>query len=73
MPGGMSAGMSGLSKNGRWTNSTEPEVQPTYETRDGVNFLYWRHRGHGYYIVGGANKGWMWSLKNDIAYQLKAM
>jgi len=55
------------------TNSTEPDVQPTYETRDGVNFLYWRHRGHGYYIVGGANKGWMWSLKNDIAYQLKAM
>lgn len=55
------------------TNSTEPDVQPTYDTRDGVNFLYWRHRGHGYYIVGGANKGWMWSLKNDIAYQLKAM
>ena len=55
------------------TNSNEPDVEPTYDTRDGVNFLYWRHRGHGYYIVGGANKGWMWSLKNDIAYQLKAM
>jgi anti-sigma factor RsiW len=55
------------------TTSAEPDVQPTYETRDNVNFLFWRHRGHGYYIVGGANKGWMWQLKNDIAYQLKAM
>jgi anti-sigma factor RsiW len=55
------------------TNSSEPDVEPTFDKRDGVNLLYWRHRGHGYYIVGGANKGWMWSLKNDIAYQLKAL
>jgi anti-sigma factor RsiW len=55
------------------TNSAEPDVEPTFDKRDGVNLLYWRHRGHGYYIVGGANKGWMWSLKNDIAYQLKAL
>ncbi|MEI9983778.1 MAG: hypothetical protein WDN69_11575 [Aliidongia sp.] len=55
------------------TNTTEPDVEPTFDKREGVNLLYWRHRGHGYYIVGGANKGWMWSLKNDIAYQLKAM
>jgi len=55
------------------TSTPEPDVDPTYAVRDGVNMLYWRHRGHGYYIVGNANKGWMWSLKNDIAYQLKAM
>ena len=55
------------------TNTAEPDVEPTFDNRENVNMLYWRHRGHGYYIVGGANKGWMWSLKNDIAYQLKAM
>jgi len=55
------------------TTTTEPDVEPTFDKRDNVNLLYWRHRGHGYYIVGGANKGWMWSLKNDIAYQLKAL
>jgi|HubBroStandDraft_1064217.scaffolds.fasta_scaffold00020_73 anti-sigma factor RsiW len=55
------------------TNTSEPDVEPTFDKRENVNMLYWRHRGHGYYIVGGANKGWMWSLKNDIAYQLKAL
>jgi anti-sigma factor RsiW len=55
------------------TSSAEPDVEPTFDKRENVNLLYWRHRGHGYYIVGGANKGWMWSLKNDIAYQLKAL
>ena len=55
------------------TSTKETDVDPTYDNRDGVNMLYWRHRGHGYYIVGSANKGWMWSLKNDIAYQLRAM
>jgi len=55
------------------TDTKEPDVEPTFDKRENVNLLYWRHRGHGYYIVGGANKGWMWSLKNDIAYQLKAL
>jgi anti-sigma factor RsiW len=55
------------------TNSSETDAEPTFETRDTVNMLYWRHRGHGYYIVSAANKGWMWGLKNDIAYQLKAL
>lgn len=55
------------------TNSSETDAEPTFETRGTVNMLYWRHRGHGYYIVSAANKGWMWGLKNDIAYQLKAL
>jgi anti-sigma factor RsiW len=55
------------------TNSSETDAEPTFDKRDGMNLLHWRHRGHGYIITGGANKGWMWSLKNDIAYQLKAM
>lgn len=55
------------------TNSSETDVEPTFGTRGNVNMLYWRHRGHGYYIVSTANKGWMWGLKNDIAYQLKAL
>ena len=55
------------------THTAEPDVEPTFDKRENVNLLFWRHRGHGYYIVGGANKGWMWQLKNDIAYQLKAL
>jgi len=55
------------------TNSSEPDIQPTFDPREGVNALYWRHHGHGYYIIGGANQGWIWNLQKDIAYQLKAM
>jgi len=55
------------------TTSKEPDIEPIFDRHAGVNLLYWRHGGHGYYIVGGANHGWMWGLKNDIAYQLKAL
>lgn len=55
------------------TDTWKPDIEPTFDKREGFNVLYWRHRGHGYYIVGGANKGWMWNLKNDIGYQLKAL
>lgn len=55
------------------TTTNRPEMQPTFERRDSVNLMYWRHGGHGYAIVGSANKGYMWNLLKDIAYQLKAI
>jgi anti-sigma factor RsiW len=55
------------------TDTADADVEPTFDTRENVNMLYWRHRGHGYYIVGGAGNGWLWNLKNDIGYQLKAL
>ena len=54
------------------TSTLRPELTPTFERRDGVNLIYWRHLGHGYAIAGQADKGTMSSLANDIAWQLRA-
>jgi hypothetical protein len=46
-----------------------PELLPAFQRRDNINVTYWRHRGHGYALVGQADKGWMFSVASDIAYQ----
>lgn len=55
------------------TSTAEPDAEPIFGRRGPVNLLYWRRHGHGYYIIAGANDGWMWNLRKDIAYQLKAI
>ena len=55
------------------TNTTRGDMSPTFAKRAGVNLLYWRHQGHGYALVGSADKGWMWGIANDIEFQLKAI
>jgi anti-sigma factor RsiW len=55
------------------TSTTRKDVAPTFDKRAGVNLLYWRHQGHGYALVGSADKGWMWGIANDIEFQLKAI
>jgi len=55
------------------TSTTRKDVVPTFDKREGVNLLYWRHQGHGYALVGSADKGWMWGIANDIEFQLKAI
>ncbi|HEV2674983.1 MAG TPA: hypothetical protein VGV37_10610 [Aliidongia sp.] len=55
------------------TNTTRANMSPTFDKRAGVNLLYWRHQGHGYALVGSADKGWMWGIANDIEFQLKAI
>jgi len=55
------------------TSTTRKDVSPTFDKREGVNLLYWRHQGHGYALVGSADKGWMWGIANDIEFQLKAI
>lgn len=51
-------------------SSKQPDVAPTFDQRQGVNQLYWRHHGRAYVLVGQANIGYMWGIANDIAWQL---
>ena len=53
--------------------SKQPDVQPTFEHRQDVNLLYWRHGGHAYALVGQSDIGWLWGIANDIAWQLDAI
>ena len=53
--------------------SKQPDIQPTFEHRQDVNLLYWRHGGHAYALVGKSDIGWLWGIANDIAWQLDAI
>jgi anti-sigma factor RsiW len=54
-------------------NSPKPDLAPTFDRRDDVNLLYWRHHGHFYVVVGAASIGYLWNIHNDIAWQLDAI
>lgn len=51
--------------------SDKPEMSPTFDRRENVNIMYWRHAGLGCAIVGQANKGYMWNMAQDVAWQLR--
>jgi len=52
--------------------SKKPDLQPTFDHRDNVNMMTWRHAGLGCVIVGSvANKGYLWNMAQDIAWQLQ--
>lgn len=53
--------------------STKPDLAPTFDRRDDLNILYWRHHGHAYALVGAADIGYLWNIYNDIAWQLDAI
>jgi anti-sigma factor RsiW len=53
--------------------TTKPDVAPTFDRRDDLNLLYWRHHGRFYTLVGTANIGYLWNIANDIAWQLDAI
>lgn len=53
--------------------TNKPDLPPTFDRRDGLNMLYWRHHGHAYALVGTADIGYLWNISNDIAYQLDAI
>jgi anti-sigma factor RsiW len=55
------------------TNTVKPDSMPVLEQREGVNILHWYHGGHGYVIIGQADKGYLWGLANDVEWQLKAI
>lgn len=54
-------------------SSKQPDVAPTFDQRQGVNQLYWRHHGRAYVLVGQANVGYLWGIANDVAWQLDAI
>jgi len=54
-------------------SSKEPDSQPTFDHRQDVNLLYWRHQGRAYALVGQADIGYLWGIANDVAWQLDAI
>jgi anti-sigma factor RsiW len=53
--------------------SKQPDVAPTFDRRQDVNLLYWRHQGRAYALVGQADIGYLWGIANDVAWQLDAI
>ena len=51
----------------------QPDLLPTFDHRQDVNLLYWRHHGHAYALVGKTDIGWLWGIANDVAWQLDAI
>ena len=54
-------------------SSKEPDIPPTFDHRQDVNLLYWRHQGRAYALVGQADIGYLWGIANDVAWQLDAV
>jgi anti-sigma factor RsiW len=53
--------------------SKQPDVLRTFERRQDVNMLYWRHQGRAYALVGQTDIGYLWGIANDVAWQLDAI
>lgn len=53
--------------------SKQPDVTRTFDRRQDVTLLYWRHQGRAYALVGKADIGYLWGIANDIAWQLDAI
>ena len=53
--------------------SKQPDIPRTFERRQDVNLLYWRHQGRAYALVGQTDIGWLWGIANDVAWQLDAI
>jgi anti-sigma factor RsiW len=53
--------------------SKQPDISPTFDHRQDVNLLYWRHHGRAYALVGQTDIGWLWGIANDVAWQLDAI
>ena len=54
-------------------SSKQPDIPPTFDHRQDVNLLYWRHQGRAYALVGQADIGYLWGIANDVAWQLDAI
>ena len=53
--------------------SKQPDTQPTFDHRQDVNLLYWRHQGRAYALVGQTDIGYLWGIANDVGWQLDAI
>jgi anti-sigma factor RsiW len=54
-------------------SSKQPDIAPTFDHRQDVNLIYWRHQGRAYALVGQASIGYLWGIGNDVAWQLDAI
>jgi anti-sigma factor RsiW len=54
-------------------SSKQADISPTFDRRQDVNVLYWRHQGRAYALVGQADIGYLWGIGNDVAWQLDAI
>jgi anti-sigma factor RsiW len=54
-------------------SSKQPDIPPSFDRRQDVNMLYWRHQGKAYVLVGQADVGYLWGIGNDVAWQLDAI
>jgi anti-sigma factor RsiW len=54
-------------------SSKLPNISPTFDRRQDVNLLYWRHQGRAYALAGEADIGYLWGIANDVAWQLDAI
>ena len=54
-------------------SSKQPDIPPSFDRRQDVNMLYWRHQGRAYVLVGQADVGYLWGIGNDVAWQLDAI
>jgi anti-sigma factor RsiW len=52
--------------------SAKADMPVVSERRDDMNFVYWRHNGHAYALVGGADVNALRSIAKDIVSQLNA-
>jgi anti-sigma factor RsiW len=53
--------------------SKQPDITRTFDRRQDVTLLYWRHQGRAYALVGKADVGYLWGIADDIAWQLNAI
>jgi len=54
-------------------STKQPDIPPTFDRRQDVNLLYWRHQGRAYALAGQADIGYLWGIANDVAWQLDAV
>jgi len=54
-------------------STKQPDIAPTFERRQDLNLLYWRHQGRASVLVGATEIGYLWGIANDVAWQLDAI
>ncbi len=54
-------------------STKQPDIAPTFERRQDLNLLYWRHQGRASVLVGQTEIGYLWGIANDVAWQLDAI
>jgi anti-sigma factor RsiW len=54
-------------------STKQADITPTFERRQGLNLLYWRHQGRASVLVGQSEIGYLWGIANDVAWQLDAI